>query len=41
MNLNNKTKQEISKFNLKIIEGEGHWLILHNPVALDKYWKNF
>jgi hypothetical protein len=41
MNLKNKMKQEISKFNLKIIEGEGHWLILHNPVALDKVLEEF
>jgi pimeloyl-ACP methyl ester carboxylesterase len=34
-------KQEIPKFNLKIIEGEGHWLILHNPVALDKVLEEF
>ena len=41
MNLKNKMKQEIPKFNLKIIEGEGHWLILHNPVALDKVLEDF
>jgi len=41
MNLKNKMKQEIPKFNLKIIEGEGHWLILHNPVALDKVLEEF
>ena len=29
------------KFNLKIIEGEGHWLILHNPIALDKVLEEF
>jgi len=41
MNLKNEMKQEIPKFNLKIIEGEGHWLILHNPVALDKVLEEF
>jgi pimeloyl-ACP methyl ester carboxylesterase len=41
MNLKNKMKQEIPKFKLKIIEGEGHWLILHNPVALDKALEEF
>jgi pimeloyl-ACP methyl ester carboxylesterase len=41
MNLKNKMKQEIPKFNLKIIEGEGHWLILHNPIALDKVLEEF
>lgn len=41
MNLKNKMKQEIPKFKLKIIEGEGHWLILHNPVALDKVLEEF
>lgn len=41
MNLKNKMKQEIPKFKLKIIQGEGHWLILHNPVALDKALEKF
>lgn len=41
MNLKKKMKQEIPKFNLKIIEGEGHWLILHNPVALDKVLEEY
>jgi pimeloyl-ACP methyl ester carboxylesterase len=41
MNLKNKMKQEIPKFKLKIIQGEGHWLILHNPVALDKALEEF
>ena len=41
MNLKNKMKQEIPKFKLKIIEGEGHWLILHNPEALDKVLEEF
>ena len=41
MNLKNKMKKEIPKFKLKIIEGEGHWLILHNPVALDKVLEEF
>jgi hypothetical protein len=41
MNLKNKMKQEIPKFNLKIIKGEGHWLILHNPVALNKVLEEF
>ena len=41
MNLKNKMKQEILKFKLKIIQGEGHWLILHNPVALDKALEEF
>ena len=41
MNLKNKMKKEIPNFNLKIIEGEGHWLILHNPIALDKVLEEF
>jgi len=41
MNLKSKMKQEIPKFNLRIIEGEGHWLILHNPEALDKVLEEF
>jgi len=41
LNLKNKMKEEIPQFNLKIIEGEGHWLILHNPIALDKVLKEF
>ena len=41
MNLKSKMKQEIPNFNLKIIEGEGHWLILHNPEALDKVLEKF
>lgn len=41
MNLKNKMKKEIPKFRLKIIEGEAHWLILHNPVELDKAIKSF
>lgn len=41
MNLKNKMKKEIPNFTLKIIEGEGHWLILHNPVALDKVLEEF
>lgn len=41
MNLKNKMKQEIPNFKLKIIQGEGHWLILHNPVALDKALEEF
>lgn len=28
-------KQEIPKFKYKIIYGEGHWLVLHNPAQLD------
>lgn len=41
MNLKSKMKQEIPKFNLRIIEGEGHWLILHNPRALNKVLEEF
>jgi pimeloyl-ACP methyl ester carboxylesterase len=41
MNLKNKMKKEIPNFTLKIIEGEGHWLILHNPVALGKVLEEF
>lgn len=41
MNLKSKMKQEIPKFNLRVIEGEGHWLILHNPQALDKVLEEF
>jgi pimeloyl-ACP methyl ester carboxylesterase len=41
MNLKSKMKQEIPKFKLRIIEGEGHWLILHNPQALDKVLEEF
>ena len=41
MNLKNKMKKEIPKFKLKIIEGKGHGLILHNPVALDKVLEEF
>lgn len=41
MNLKSKMKQEIPKFKLRIIEGEGHWLILHNPKALDKVLEEF
>ncbi len=41
MNLKSKMKQEIPKFNLRIIEGEGHWLILHNPDAFDNVLEEF
>ena len=41
MNLKSKMKQEIPKFNLRVIEGEGHWLILHNPEALNKVLEEF
>ncbi len=41
MNLKSKMKQELPKFNLKVIEGEGHWLILHNPEALDNVLEKF
>jgi pimeloyl-ACP methyl ester carboxylesterase len=34
-------KQDIPKFRFKIINGEGHWLILHNPVELDKAIEEF
>jgi pimeloyl-ACP methyl ester carboxylesterase len=34
-------KQEIPKFRFKIINGEGHWLILHNPVKLDNAIEEF
>jgi 3-oxoadipate enol-lactonase len=36
LNLKKIMKQEIPQFKLKVIDGEGHWLILHNPVELDK-----
>jgi pimeloyl-ACP methyl ester carboxylesterase len=29
-------KKDIPKFEFKVVDGEGHWLILHNPVKLDK-----
>lgn len=35
LNLKEIIKQEIPKFKYKIIYGEGHWLVLHNPVELD------
>jgi pimeloyl-ACP methyl ester carboxylesterase len=41
LKLKNRMKQEIPKFRLKIIDGEGHWLILHNPVELDKAIEEF
>ncbi len=41
MNLKAKMKQEIPRFKLKVIEGEGHWLILHNPNALDEALEDF
>ena len=41
LNLKKRMKQEIPKFRLKIINGEGHWLILHNPVELDKAIEEF
>ncbi len=41
MNLKSKMKQEIPKFKLRIIEGEGHWLIIHNPESLDKVLEEF
>ncbi len=41
VNLKSKMKQEIPKFKLKVIEGEGHWLILHNPKALNKALEEF
>ena len=41
LNLKKKMKQEIPKFRLKIINGEGHWLILHNPVELDTVIEKF
>ncbi len=41
MNLKRKMDQEIPRFKLKIIEGEGHWLILHNPSALNDALEDF
>lgn len=40
MNLKKKMDQEIPRFKLKVIEGEGHWLILHNPTALNEALEN-
>ena len=41
LNLKKIMKQQIPKFKFKIINGEGHWLILHNPVELDKAMEEF
>ncbi len=41
LDLKKRMKQEIPKFRLKIINGEGHWLILHNPVELDTAIEEF
>ncbi|WP_458745201.1 alpha/beta fold hydrolase [Candidatus Nitrosocosmicus sp. T] len=41
LNLKKTMKQDIPKFRFKIINGEGHWLILHNPVELDKAIEEF
>lgn len=36
LNLKIRMKKEIPRLKLKIINGEGHWLILHNPAELNK-----
>lgn len=41
LNLKKIMKQEIPQFKLKVIDGEGHWLILHDPVELDKAIEEF
>jgi pimeloyl-ACP methyl ester carboxylesterase len=41
LNLKKTMKQDIPKFRFKIINGEGHWLILHNPVELDNAIEEF
>lgn len=41
LNLKKRMKQELPSFKLKIINGEGHWLILHNPIELNKAIEDF
>lgn len=41
LNLKEIMKKEIPKFEFKVIDGEGHWLILHNPSELDKAIEEF
>jgi pimeloyl-ACP methyl ester carboxylesterase len=41
LNLKKTMKQEIPKFRFKIVNGGGHWLILHNPVKLDNAIEEF
>lgn len=41
LNLKQIMKKEIPKFEFKVIDGEGHWLILHNPTELDKAIEEF
>jgi pimeloyl-ACP methyl ester carboxylesterase len=41
LNLKEIMKRDIPKFEFKVVDGEGHWLILHNPVELDKAIEEF
>ena len=41
LNLKEIMKKEIPNFDFKVIYGEGHWLILNNPVELDKAIEDF
>ena len=41
LNLKEIMKKEIPTFEFKVIYGEGHWLVLHNPVELDKAIEEF
>ena len=41
LNLKETMKKEIPNFEFKVIYGEGHWLILNNPVELDKAIEDF
>jgi pimeloyl-ACP methyl ester carboxylesterase len=34
-------KKEIPNFEFRVIYGEGHWLVLHNPVELNKAIEEF
>ena len=34
-------KKEIPTFEFKVIYGEGHWLVLNNPVELDNAIEEF
>lgn len=41
LNLKEIMKKEIPNFEFKVVDGEGYWLILHNPVELDKAIEEF
>lgn len=41
LNLKKTMKKEIPNFEFRVIYGEGHWLVLHNPVELNKAIEEF